>query len=411
MIKSMLRILAIIFVICLLSGGAAHTKEKERPVIPGKVSFPASAAVEVPMAPIPVRANGKTNLVYELHISNLGKHPVSLAGIDVFADDKGKLPLVSYKNNNFKDMLGHFGKLSKSADIREIKPGIRVVAYIWVTLDGKTPVPDKLYHRITFKKCGDSGEVLPILDAPAVTIDKESPPIIHSPLYGKGWLAAEGPINIKDYSHHRFGVLTLGGKPRVPQRFAIDWMKFGPDGKLFHGDPLKNENWYCYGEKIYSIADGVVMEAKDGIPDNVPLKSKRAVPMNLKTICGNYVVIDNGCGRFALYAHMKPGSVRVKVGDKVKAGQVLGLLGNSGNSDAPHLHFHISDTPSGSVLAAEGMPYHIESFQWAGKIPVPFSIMDIKGIGDIVRKKKPEIKPEERKNEVPLGYQIYNFSK
>ena len=81
---------------------------------------------------------------------------------------------------------------------------------------------------------------------------------------------------------------------------------------------------------------------------------------------GNHVVVDIGEGRFAFYAHMQPGSVRVKVGDKVKTGQVLGLLGNSGNTDSPHLHFHVMDGPS--PLVSNGLPFVFNSFTGQGRL-------------------------------------------
>ena len=81
---------------------------------------------------------------------------------------------------------------------------------------------------------------------------------------------------------------------------------------------------------------------------------------------GNYVVVDIGEGRFAFYAHMQPGSLRVKPGDKVTTGQVLGLLGNSGNTDAPHLHFHVMD--GASPLLSDGLPYAFTSFTGEGRV-------------------------------------------
>jgi murein DD-endopeptidase MepM/ murein hydrolase activator NlpD len=78
-------------------------------------------------------------------------------------------------------------------------------------------------------------------------------------------------------------------------------------------------------------------------------------------------VLDIGDKFFALYGHIKPGSVRVRVGQKVRAGAVLGRLGNSGNSSAPHLHFHVMD--GASVLGSEGVPYVLRRFKLAGKIP------------------------------------------
>jgi murein DD-endopeptidase MepM/ murein hydrolase activator NlpD len=88
------------------------------------------------------------------------------------------------------------------------------------------------------------------------------------------------------------------------------------------------------------------------------------VPITVDTIAGNYVLLDIGRGRFAVYAHLQPQSLKVKVGDKIKRGQVLGLVGNSGNSGMPHLHFHI--TNAASPFAAEGVPYVFNSFLMQG---------------------------------------------
>jgi murein DD-endopeptidase MepM/ murein hydrolase activator NlpD len=86
--------------------------------------------------------------------------------------------------------------------------------------------------------------------------------------------------------------------------------------------------------------------------------------LTIQMLVGNHVVVDIGEGRYALYAHMQPGRLRVKVGDKVVTGQVLGLLGNSGNTDAPHLHFHVMDSPS--PLLSNGLPYVFTSFEGQG---------------------------------------------
>src|SRR5262249_46331281 len=82
---------------------------------------------------------------------------------------------------------------------------------------------------------------------------------------------------------------------------------------------------------------------------------------------GNAVVLDLGDGRFALYAHLQPGSLRVHAGDVVRRGQPLGLVGNSGNSSSPHLHFHVMDGPS--PLDSNGLPYEIDAFDVTGHSP------------------------------------------
>jgi murein DD-endopeptidase MepM/ murein hydrolase activator NlpD len=89
------------------------------------------------------------------------------------------------------------------------------------------------------------------------------------------------------------------------------------------------------------------------------------VPITLETVGGNHVIIDIGGGRYAFYAHLQPHSIRVKLGDKVKRGQVLGLVGNSGNSTEPHLHFHMSD--ASSPLGSEGIPYAFETLYVIGR--------------------------------------------
>lgn len=383
-------------------------KDDISPGEPIKNEVPVMAALEIPEAPIPMRAVGKIDLLYEMHISNLGRGLLFLEQIQVTGGDESNKIYATYRGKDFDDMLGGFGPQPEGSDIRRILPGMRVVAYIWVSVPNKNAVPDQLHHRLYFKD-GKPGENLLFLQGPTVTVNKRKVPEILSPVIGNGWLAAEGPINIRDYSHHRFGIITMGGTPRVPQRYAIDWMKFGPDGKLFKGDPKKNRSWYCYGKKIHSVADGLVKEVKDGIAENVPLEKKRAVPLTLDTICGNYVLIENGSDRYSLYAHMIPGSVRVKVGDRVAAGQVLGLLGNSGNSDAPHLHFQLDTKPAGHVLASEGLPFANRSFTYLGRIPIPFQ--NIQSIADVIWDKKAGENAAERKNEIPLAYRIYTFTR
>jgi hypothetical protein len=122
----------------------------------------------------------------------------------------------------------------------------------------------------------------------------------------------------------------------------------------------------CYGEEIIAIADGTVTSCYDGVPDNpavgvdLPTEQiKEIIDKNSSSLpagAGNHVILEHKCGEFSFYAHMIPGSLRVKTGEKVKQGQVLGLVGNSGNSEGPHLHFHLMDGPD--YFTARGLPCH-----------------------------------------------------
>jgi murein DD-endopeptidase MepM/ murein hydrolase activator NlpD len=133
---------------------------------------------------------------------------------------------------------------------------------------------------------------------------------------------------------------------------------------------------------------------KDGIPENIPGATSRAVPITLETVGGNHVIIDLGKGRYAFYAHLQPGRIPVKVGDKVKRGQVIGYVGNSGNSTEPHLHFHISD--GNSPLGSDGLPYLFPAFEVQGK-----------GWG--WKPTTPAAPVEKRTNEMPLLDEVVRF--
>jgi murein DD-endopeptidase MepM/ murein hydrolase activator NlpD len=107
-------------------------------------------------------------------------------------------------------------------------------------------------------------------------------------------------------------------------------------------------------------------ETHDGRPEQIPGSVAKDVAYTLDVSLGNNIVVDIGGGRFAFYAHLQPGSLRVKPGDKVVTGQVLAQVGNSGNTDAPHLHFHIVDGPV--PLKANGLPYAFTRFTGRGVV-------------------------------------------
>jgi murein DD-endopeptidase MepM/ murein hydrolase activator NlpD len=165
---------------------------------------------------------------------------------------------------------------------------------------------------------------------------------------------------------HRGVIQAVNGKLRVPERFAIDWIQLDPTNRAFQGDKGKLSNWAYYGSPIYSVADGTVVNLYDGADEQVP--GQKITGLSPDSFGGNMVVVDIGGGAYAFYAHMQRGSLKVKLGDRVTAGEVLGLLGNTGNSTAPHLHFHLMDGPS--PLDANGIPYVFTRFSSSGVVPV-----------------------------------------
>ena len=152
-------------------------------------------------------------------------------------------------------------------------------------------------------------------------------------------------------------------------------MQLDAQNRITHGDPLRNESYPQFGAEAIAVADATVAHVRDGLADRTP----GAMPTDttVENADGNSVVLDLGSGRFALYAHLQPGSIPVAAGDRVKRGQRLGLVGNSGNTDAPHLHFHVMDSPS--PLASNGLPYVFRSFVGEGTVTSSFDHLDAGG--------------------------------
>jgi len=142
------------------------------------------------------------------------------------------------------------------------------------------------------------------------------------------------------------------------QRFAYDIVAV-KDSSDRSGSGRVNSDYYSFGQVIVAPAAAKVAEAVDGLADNVPGKSDPAHP------AGNHVMLDFGNGEYALLAHFQKGSVRVKTGQTVAAGDTLARCGNSGNTSQPHLHFHLQNGPE--LFKADGLPAPLTGYTVAGK--------------------------------------------
>jgi murein DD-endopeptidase MepM/ murein hydrolase activator NlpD len=367
--------------------------------ISGQAPSDAPVEARIPFAPIPAKSNGQTIVAYELHLTNLGARELTLNRIEVFNQDTRSTPIASYQNANLITLIVQPGNPSTTSDKRKIAGGMRAIVYMWLTFDNREAIPRTLRHRFVFTLEGADGKTEEHdLEVSGTNVPQGQPITVASPLKGGGfWYAVNGPSN---QSVHRRALLPVAGEAHISQRFATDWTKFGDDGKAWHGDSKSNANWYGYGVEVIAVADAVVSAVKDGIPENVPLSPARAVPITLETVGGNHVILSLRNGHYAFYAHLQPGSIRVKPGDRVRRGQVLGLLGNSGNSDAPHLHFHISngDSPMGS----EGVPFLFDSFEVLGSAEMEKVFTQ----GWTV---PAAIKPDKRVRDMPVENQVVTF--
>ena len=334
-------------------------------------------------------------LSYELHVTNLTASPMTLRRVEVLdADKKGSSLLNIADSVSLLRVVARPGAPIPAAERIQIGAGLRAYVYLWIPVDRNNP-PARLTHRLTFQRVGaDTSSV--VLEGTTIPVEREA--VVISPPFRGEWAAFNGPSNS---SGHRRLVMALDGHVAIGQRFAIDYLQVDSTGSSRRGDALNNRSYYAYGTELLAVADGIVAATKDSIPENVPGANSRAVPITLETVGGNYVGIDLGKGRYALYAHVQPHSLRVKVGDRVKRGQVIALLGNSGNSTEPHVHFQIADGPT--FLSSEGMPYALESFEVVGRCGIdngpPPSIKCTRGA------------PVAVKNGMPLQNELVRFPK
>jgi hypothetical protein len=238
-------------------------------------------------------------------------------------------------------------------------------AIIFLMLDlGKDQAPGAIEHSLrVFDEQGGAHDVAP---APLL-VSSERPVVVAPPLKGE-WTAGDSVNNLPDAAHRR-AVLIENGHAWVAQRYAIDWVQSRiVDGvrSTWRGPEDRNESYFCYGQPIYSVAAGRVVRIADGVPENVPHSGKYAIAIDFNNAAGNHVVVEIAPDRYVLYAHMRPGTVAVKPGDQVRAGEIFGHVGNTGSSTEPHLHMHIDDHRS--FLAGNGEPYEFTEGQASGPV-------------------------------------------
>lgn len=166
------------------------------------------------------------------------------------------------------------------------------------------------------------------------------------------------------------GHVTDNGHSEWSQQYAYDIAGLGSHYELIKTDGETNEDFYGWGREILAPAEGVVVHVRNDVPDNrkpgvIDRDVIMQMPDTLWAVTGNSVVIDHGNGEFSILGHMQKGSIKVNVGDQVKQGEVLGLLGNSGNASAPHLHYHLM--AGDTLFRSDPLPSHFENLD----VPVP----------------------------------------
>ena len=298
-------------------------------------------------------SDGRLHVEYDLVLTNAFVGPATLDAVAVRADGKPALTLTGDALTAATHTL-----LTSDATVT-IAPASTAFTQVDLVLPGRT-APKRITNRVAYTIPADapSRSVIgsTVSASPVLRTDPRPPTVISAPLSGAGWVNVNGCCN-DPTSPHRETLLASDGDWVTPELFAIDWIR-EVDGRFYSGDGTQNTDWVGFGEPIHAVADGTVVLTRDGLPD-IPPMTKNPGLRTPEDYAGNNVIVAIGQGRYAVFDHLVRGSVRVRRGQRVRAGQVVGKLGNSGNTDGPHLHFGIEARPDS---LAQGLPFEIDDF-------------------------------------------------
>ncbi len=307
-------------------------------------------------APVPfMGSDGRVHLVYELWVANFSSADVAVKGVEVLGDGG---VLQSLDAATVADRL-------QAAGVREsagtLVKSSQALLFLNVTLEAGAAIPHQLSHRLTLHVSAAPPGMQEMSETGGmVTVDRKEVALIGAPLRGDGYISADSCC---ESTRHRRAAMPVNGRVWVAQRFAVDWEQVDSQGRIYVGPQEKLESYAIFGKPVLAVADALVASVTDGRPEQTP--GNYPTNISLDEADGNNVILDLGGGRYAMYAHMQPGSIKVRIGDKVKVGQVIGLVGDSGNSVVPHLHFQLMDRASS--LGSNGLPYEIREFRVTGR--------------------------------------------
>lgn len=333
-------------------------------------------------APVPVMGtDGKVHVVYELEVLNFSPREATPTLLEtVVGGPDGEVVSTLEGEDLARQTLVVLG------DGGSIPVGDTGVILVDDVYDSRDDVPDAFTHRLsaTFGpavpeladawESSFAGEPVTAAGGP-VAISTESPVVIGAPLAGAGWYAWNGCCGP---STHRRSFFPVGGRINFGERYGVDWVQ--PDLTLdvaaiassieagylptFEVDPTDNEAYRAYGEPLLAVADGTVVTVTSGMPDASP----ESAPTGLSAaeLGGNHIVLDLGDGVYAFYAHLPPDGATVEVGDSVTRGQVIGRVGNSGNTSEAHLHFHLMTAPA--PLSGDNVAFEIDTLSYVGSM-------------------------------------------
>lgn len=345
---------AIVLAALLICGCRSRSTGSQAPA--AQALTPMLIAVKAPPVPF-VGSDGRVHLVYELWLTNFSSGQAAVEQVQIYGDGQ---PIENLDTSGVAARLQPGGMRTASATMA---PSARALLFVHITLPAGAAIPSAL--RDTVRAHFDAAppghrEITETLDA--TPIDNRPVAVFGPPLRGEHYISADSCC---DSTRHMRAALAVDGKVYLAQRFAVDWEELDAQNRIYAGAKTDSKSYTIYGKPVLAVASARVVTAINDQPDQTP--GSFPTGLTIDQADGNAVILDLGSGNFAMYAHMQPGSVRVSVGDRVVRGQVIGLVGNSGNSIAPHLHFQVMDEPRS--LASNGLPYEIDSYQVTAAAP------------------------------------------
>ena len=301
----------------------------------------------------------RVHVVYNLFVTNSFVGDVTLKRLRIKSQGKALQDLGP------KEFAAHTHPiLRESVNLSVLTPSTSAMVLVDIPLRRGDRVPSSLNHRISYSLPKDfpANAVIDSTVAlgPRLRVPTRPAVKIASPLRGSGWWAGGGCCNPDQ--RHRGALLTGNGTFFTSEMFDIDWLQV-QNGGIFSGDGKSLTDYYGYGKKIYAVAPGRVVSVTNDRPE-APLDGPNENLDGADSFAGNKVIIRMARNMYQFYGHFQPGSVRVRRGQRVQSGKVLGLLGNSGNSSAPHLHFGIHDGPVPAT--SNSLPFRIDHYRYQG---------------------------------------------
>jgi murein DD-endopeptidase MepM/ murein hydrolase activator NlpD len=350
-------------------------------------------------APVPVTGTDeRVHLAYELIVTNTYQQPATISSVTVLDGDS------TLQRLRGPGLAARF-RMVGGAEGVTLAPGQQGLLWLDPTVETLDEVPERLQHVLDVRFAQPTPPLVPrqlaegVADVPVQSAEAVS---IRSPLSGPRWLDGNGCCDV--VTPHRAALNPFRGALWAPERFAIDFVRLDPQGRLFDGPRNRLSSYDYYGAPVRAVADGPVVAVVDDLEEQTPGANPTGLPID--EFGGNHVVQDIGGGRYALYAHLQPGqSEGVAVGSDLRAGQLVGRLGNTGNTDSPHLHFHVMDSPD--PLASNGLPYVIDAFDVEGRLA---SAANAEALVDGVRAKfAANQQTGPRTGELPLFLDVLRF--